>query len=242
MCESILFVLFGAVGFVLLIACVNVANLMLARSNKRAHEFAIRGALGAGQGRIVRQLLAESSLVAAIGGGLGVLLAAIGTQAALRVLPTTLPRAEEVGVDGHVMAFAAIITLLAGILFGLAPALKTARNAPQEMLKEGGRGIGGTRHIGQSALVAAEVALALVLLIGAGLMIRTLGALWKVDPGFEASKVLSFGFSLPPTAKNENPDRQLALRCGKCMTKFAGVPGVRGSGLYLGRRAATVGR
>ncbi len=223
--QSILLVLFAAVGFVLLIACVNVANLMLARSNQRAHEFAIRGALGAGQGRIVRQLLTESSLVAALGGGLGVILAAAGTQTALRLLPTTLPRAEEVGVDGQVLAFAAMISLLAGILFGLAPALKTARNRPQEMLKEGGRGVGGTRHLGQGALVAAEVALALILLIGAGLMTRTLGALWKVDPGFEASKVLSFGFSLPPTARNANPEAiRAALR--QVHDKFGDVPGV----------------
>ena len=224
---SILFVLFGAVGFVLLIACVNVANLMLARSNRRAHEFAIRGALGAGQGRIVRQLLTESSLVALIGGGVGVVLAAVGTQAALRLLPTTLPRASEVGMDGYVLTFAAVISLAAGILFGLAPALKTARSAPQEMLKEGGRGLGGTRHFGQGALVAAEVALALILLIGAGLMLRTLGALWKVDPGFEASKALSFGFSLPPTLMDKSAEAtRSSLR--EVQNRFAAVPGVQG--------------
>lgn len=225
--QSFLLVLFGAVGFVLLIACVNVANLLLARSSRRAHEFAIRAALGAGQGRILRQLLTESTLVAAIGGGLGVLLAAFGTQAALRMLPTTLPRAAEVGVDGRVLIFAAAISLLAGIFFGLAPALGTARRNLQGTLKEGGRGGSGTRHRAHGALVAAEMALALVLLIGAGLMIRTLAALSNVNPGFEANKVLTFGFSLPPTMVNASPDAiRAALR--EVHDRFQSAPGVQG--------------
>jgi predicted permease len=225
--QSFLLVLFGAVGFVLLIACVNVANLLLARSSRRAHEFAIRAALGAGQERIVRQLLTESTLIAAIGGGLGVLLAAVGTQAALRMLPTTLPRAAEVGVHGHVLIFATVISLGAGILFGLAPALRTARREQQETLKEGGRGGSGTRHRAQGALVAAEIALALVLLIGAGLMIRTLAALWNVNPGFEANKILTFGFSLPPSMMSASPEAiRAALR--EVHDKFQSAPGVQG--------------
>jgi predicted permease len=225
--QSFLLVLFGAVGFVLLIACVNVANLLLARSNRRAHEFAIRAALGAGQGRIVRQLLTESTLIAAIGGSLGVLLSAVGSQTALRMLPTTLPRAAEVGVDGHVLFFAAAISLGAGIFFGLAPALRTARRDPQETLKEGGRGGSGTRHRAQGALVAAEMALALVLLIGAGLMIRTLTTLWNVNPGFEANKVLTFGFSLPPSMTNASPE---AIRAAfrEVHDRFQAVLGVQG--------------
>ncbi|HEY6269106.1 MAG TPA: ABC transporter permease [Candidatus Acidoferrum sp.] len=225
--EPFLLVLFGAVGFVLLIACVNVANLLLARSTGRAHEFAIRAALGAGQGRIVRQLLTESTLLAAIGGGLGVLLAAAGTRAARGVLPTTLPRATDVVVDGRVLLFAGAISLLAGICFGLVPALKTRKPDVHETLKEGGRGGSGTRHRAQGALVAAEMALALVLLIGAGLMIRTLAALWNVNPGFEANKVLTFGFSLPPSMTNASPEAvRSALR--EVHDKFQSAPGVQG--------------
>jgi predicted permease len=224
--QPFLLALFGAVGFVLLIACVNVANLLLVRASRRGHEFAIRAALGAGHGRIVRQLLTESTLIAAIGGSLGVLLAAVGTQAALRVLPTRLPRAAEVGVDGHVLIFAAAISLLAGVLFGLAPALRTARRDLHETLKEGGRGGSATRHRMQGALVAAQMALALVLLIGAGLMIRTLAALWNVNPGFEANKVMTFGLSLPPSMTNATPDAvRAALR--EVHDKFQSAPGVQ---------------
>ncbi len=225
--EPFLLVLFGAVGFVLLIACMNVANLLLARSTGRAQEFAIRAALGAGQGRIVRQLLTESTLLAAIGGGLGVLLAAAGTRAALGVLPTTLPRATDVVVDGRVLLFAGAISLLAGICFGLVPALKTRKRDVHETLKEGGREGSGTRHRAQGALVAAEIALALVLLIGAGLMIRTLAALWNVNPGFEANKVMTFGFSLPPSMTNASPEAiRAALR--EVHDKFQAAPGVQG--------------
>ena len=222
--QPFLLLLFGAVGFVLLIACVNVANLLLARSTGRSHEFAIRMALGAGRGRILRQLLTESLLLAAIGGALGVLLAAVGTKAALRVLPATLPRAAEVGVDARVLAFAAAVSLLAGICFGLMPALKTTKSGPHAALKEGGRGAGATRHGVQRALVAAEMALALVLLIGAGLMIRTLSALWNVSPGFDTKNVLTFGFTLP-TAMADASAVRAALR--EVHETFQSVPGVQ---------------
>ena len=224
--EPFLLLLFGAVGFVLLIAGVNVANLLLARSTGRAHEFAIRMALGAGRGRILRQLLTESLLLAAIGGGLGVLLAALGTKAALRVLPETLPRAAEVGIDARVLVFAAGVSLLAGICFGLLPALKISKSGAQTALKEGGRGGSGTRHRVQRALVAAEMALALVLLIGAGLMIRTLGALWNVNPGFQPKNVLTFGFALPSAMSGANADSvRAALR--EVHEKFAAAPGIQ---------------
>ncbi len=223
--RSFLLVLFGAVGFVLLIACVNVANLMLARSTTRAREFAIRAALGAPQGRLVRQLLVESTVVAAIGGAVGILLAAVGTRAILRALPSTLPRAAEVGLDIHVLLFAALISLTTGIFFGLAPALRTARRDPQLALQEGGRGGSGARHRLHGALAAAEISLAFVLLIGAGLMIRTLGALRNVNPGFESNKVLTFGLSLPPSMMNASPDAiRAALR--EVHDNFRTAPGV----------------
>jgi predicted permease len=224
--EPFLLLLFGAVCFVLLIAGVNVANLLLARSTGRAHEFAIRMALGAGRGRILRQLLTESLILAAIGGGLGVLLAALGTKAALRALPETLPRAAEVGIDARVLVFAAGVSLLAGICFGLLPALKISKSGTHTALKEGGRGGSGTRHRVQRGLVAAEMAFALVLLIGAGLMIRTLGALWNVNPGFEPKNVLTFGFALPSAMSRANADSvRAALR--EVHEKFAAASGIQ---------------
>jgi predicted permease len=224
--QPFLIVLFGAVGFVLLIACVNVANLLLARSTGRTREFAIRAALGAGRTRVIRQLLTESVLLALAGGGLGLVLAAWGTRAALGMLPTTLPRAGEIGLDARVLIFTMASSLLAGILFGLAPALKASQPDLHETLKEGGRGGSGTRHRVQGTLVAAEISLALVLLIGAGLMVRTLAALWNVNPGFDANKALTFGFSLPPSMMNASPDAiRAALR--EVDSKFQSAPGVQ---------------
>ncbi len=204
--RPLLLVLLAAVGFVLLIACVNVANLLLARASKRSREFAVRAALGATQARVVRQLLTESILLALAGGGLGLLLASWGTRAALGVLPAALPRAEQVGLDAHVLIFTASISLLAGILFGLTPALKTSQPDLQETLKQGGRGASGSRHRMQSVFVVAEMALALVLLVGAGLTIRSLAKLWSVDPGFNAHNVLTFGLSLPPSMVHAKAD------------------------------------
>jgi predicted permease len=194
-----LLVLLGAVGFVLLIACVNVANLQLSRATARAREFAIRAALGASQARVIRQLLTESILLGLAGGALGLLLASWGTQAALRALPETLPRAQDVGLDGHVLTFTLIASIAAGVIFGLAPALKTARPNLQETLKESGRGGSGARHRAQGVFVVIEMAMALVLLIGAGLMIRSLVGLWSVDPGFNPRNVLTFQTSLSPS-------------------------------------------
>jgi len=197
--RPLLLVLLAAVGFVLLIACLNVANLMLARSTVRAREFAIRAALGATQARVVRQLLAESVLLGLIGGAIGLLLASLGTRAALATLPSTLPRAEQIGLDAHVLIFTAGTAILAGILFGLTPALKMSRTAENESLKEGGRSSSGTRHRAQGVFVVAEMAMALVLLVGAGLMVRSLVRLWQVDPGFDPHHVMSFGLTPPPS-------------------------------------------
>jgi predicted permease len=231
--QPILLVLLGAVGFVLLIACVNVANLMLARSTGRAREFAIRGALGAGHTRLIRQLLTESLLIAIAGGTLGLLLAGWSTQAALRILPSGLPRAQQVGVDAHVLLFTMAISLLAGMLFGLAPALKTSHLKLQAALKEGGRGVSTARHGAQSILVLSEVAMAVVLLIGAGLMIRTLSRLWDVNPGFNAHNVLTFSVSLPPPLMQAPPDAiRAALR--DVHSTLAATPGVQALALSWG--------
>ncbi len=222
----ILWLLFGAVGFVLLIACVNVSNLLLARSTARTREFAIRAALGAGRWRLLRQLLTESMLLAFAGGGLGLLLAAWGTRAAISALPAGLPRAEEIGLDARVLLFTFAISLLTGMLSGLAPALKTSPGRLSETLKEGGRSAGGGRHRAQGILVAVEMALALVLLIGAGLMIRSLNALWNVDPGFRPDNVLTFGLSFPPSMRTAKPEAVRAnLR--DLSDKLNSMPGVR---------------
>jgi len=230
--QPFLLVLLAAVGFVLLIACVNVANLLMARSAARVHEFAIRTALGAGKGRMVRQLLTESLLLALTGGGLGLLLASWGTQAALKVLPEALPRAEEIHLDGHVLLFTLAASALAGILFGLAPALKTSRSDVHETLKEGGRGSSGTRHRAQSVFVVAEMALALVLLAGAGLMIRSLAKLWKVDPGFNPHDVLTFRLAFPPAA-GETPDAARA-NWRLLQEQLTAVPGIQSASLTVG--------
>jgi predicted permease len=229
----ILWTLLGAVGFVLAVACVNVSNLLLARASSRTREFAIRAALGAGHGRLLRQLLTESLLLALAGGGLGLWLAALGTQAALSVLPTALPRADEISLDGRVLLFTFAISLLAGILAGLAPALKSSQWRLSETLKEGGRGAGGRRHRAQSVLVAVEMALALVLLIGAGLMIRSLSALWNVDPGFRPDKVLTFGLRFPPSMRTASPEAmRVFLR--DLSDKLSSIPGVRAASFSTG--------
>jgi predicted permease len=228
-----LWMLLGAVGFVLLIACVNVSNLLLARATGRTREFAIRAALGASQSRLLRQSLTESILLALAGGGLGLLLAALGTRAALNALPTGLPRADEIGLDARVLLFTAAISLLTGILAGLAPALKTSQWRLAETLKESGRGAGGGRHRAQGALVAVEVALALVLLIGAGLMIRTLSALWSVDPGFRPDNVLTFGLSFPPSMRALSDEgKRAALR--DLSDRLNSMPGVKAASFSLG--------
>jgi len=224
--RPLLLVLLTAVGLVLLIACVNIANLLLARSTGRAREFAVRAALGASRMRVVRQLLTESILLAVVGGGLGLFLAAWGTRAALGILPAALPRAEQVGLDTHVLIFTAGISLLAGILFGLTPALKTSQPDLHETLKQGGRGASGIRHRAQGVFVVIEMALAIVLLTGAGLTIRTLANLWSVDPGFNPRGVLTFGLSLPPSMRGAAPD---AIRAAfrEFDQRLASIPGVQ---------------
>jgi predicted permease len=227
-----LLVLLAAVGFVLLISCVNVANLLLARSTGRAREFAIRAALGAGRGRVIRQLLTESLVLSCAGGGLGLLLAAWGTQAAIRLMPEALPRAQSVHVDSRVLFFALAASVLAGIFFGLAPALRTSRADLHRTLKEGGRGSSGARRRLQGLFVAAEMAMALVLLAGAGLTIRSLAKLWSVNPGFSPRNVLTFAVSYP-AAPGAAPD---AIRASirQLQNTVAAVPGVEAASLNGG--------
>jgi predicted permease len=200
-----LFVLLGAVGFVLLIACVNIANLLLARSTSRMREFAVRSALGASRGRCIRQLLSESVLLSVMGGALGLILAVWGLAGALSILPQKLPRANEIRLDAHVLLFTLGTSLLAGIFFGLAPALKILQTNLQETFKEGGRGSIGGRSRLQRVFIVAELALALVLLAEAGLMIRTLSELSAVNPGFNPHNVLNFGLTFPPASGAEPP-------------------------------------
>ena len=231
--RPLLLVLLAAVGFVLLIACVNVANLLMARSTGRAREFAVRAALGAGRVRIVRQLLTESMVLALAGAVLGLLLATWGTKFALGHLPATMPRSAEIGIDVRVLLFTMGVALLCGILFGLTPALRISRPNLQETLKEGGRGSGGARHRAQGFFVVAEMAMALVLLIAAGLMIRSLSALWGVNPGFDPRNVLSFGVALAPMPKDASPD-SIRATLRELQSRLASTPGVKSASLSWG--------
>jgi len=231
--QSYLLLLLGAVGFVLLIASVNVANLLLARSSGRTHEFAVRGALGASRGRIIRQLLAESVLLAVAGGTLGLALAVWGTQAALHVAPVFLPRSENVHLDGRVLLFTAAITLLVGVIFGLAPAMKSSKAGHHAALKETSRTTSRLRQRMQSSFVVAEVAMALVLLAGAGLMLRSLSELWRVNPGFNPHNVLTFSVLPEPSLTRQSPEAiRGALR--NLRQDIAGVPGVQSAALSWG--------
>jgi len=220
-----LLILLVAVGFVLLLACANVASLLLARSAARSREFAVRTALGASRGRLIRQLLTESLLLGLAAGVVGLLPAIWCTPMALKMLPSALPRVGEIGLDLRVLAFSATLSLLTGALFGIAPAIRNSQSNPQTALKEGGRSAGGSHHRALSTFVVMEMAIALVLLAGAGLMIRSLTRLWKVDPGFNARNVLNFGISLPPGLNKASPD---AIRAAyrAIDERFAAIPGV----------------
>ncbi len=232
--QPLLIVLLAAVGFLLLIACANVANLLLARSMGRSREFAIRAALGAGQVRVIRQLLTESTALAGLGGALGLLLAFWGSKAVLGTLPGALPRANEVSLDSRVLLFTVALSLFAGIVFGLAPALKTSRVNLEEILKESGRGLSGARHRLQGVFVAVEVAMALVLLVGAGLMVRSLAALWRVNPGFNPRHAITFSLSLPAGPTTNSAETRARLR--QFDDKMHSIPGVQAVSVTLGSR------
>ncbi|HEX2189801.1 MAG TPA: ABC transporter permease [Longimicrobiaceae bacterium] len=221
-----LLVLLGAVGLVLLIACANVANLLLARAAAREGELAVRAAMGAGRGRLVRQLLAESVILGLLGGAAGLVLAVWGTSALVAMEPQGIPRLAEVGVDATVVAFTLGVALLSGVLFGLLPAVQVTRSDLAGTLREGGRGSLAGRGSARTrnALVVAEMALAVVLLAGAGLLIRSFAVLQGVDPGFRTESALSFNVSLPQAAYDEGA--RGAFYDG-LLERLEGLPGVR---------------
>ena len=210
--RPVLLVLLGAVGFVLLIACANVANLFLARAATRQKEMAIRSALGANRWRMIRLLLIESVLIALLGGGFGLFLAYWGIDLLVVLKPANLPRIAEIGLDRNVFAFTLGLSLLTGIAFGLVPAFQASKADVNDALKEGSRGASGgpARQRMRNFLVVSEVALSLVLLIGAGLMIRSFARLLAVDPGFKADHVMTEEVSLPESKYPTN-DKQAAF-------------------------------
>jgi len=228
--QTMLVVLLCAVSFVLLITCTNVASLLLARSTGRFREFATRTAVGASPKRVMAQLLTESIVIALIGGALGLLLASFGTRAALLLVPVDIPRADSIGMNAKVLLFTLGISVLAGILFGLAPVLKIWRLNLSETLKEGGRGSSG-KHRAQRVFVVAEVALALVLLIGAGLMIRSLVKLWRVNPGFDPSNVLIFEITPSPEIAADAQKIRTLFR--QLTERIETVPGVEVASMLL---------
>jgi putative ABC transport system permease protein len=231
--RTALMVLFGAVGFLLLIACANVANLMLARAGDRRREMAVRVALGAAPRRIVAQMLTESLMLAVSGAALGVLGAWAGTRVLGRMAPPALDTAavSGIGIDGRVLVFVICVAVATGIAFGLAPALQSARRDPKDALSEGGRGgSGGTRRAGRlrAALVVVEIALAVVLLAGAGLMVRSLTDLRRVPLGFNAEHVLTAGVVLHGAAYNN--DTTAVGFFEQAEQRLASLPGVRAVG------------
>jgi len=199
-----LYILLGAVGFVLLIACANVANLLLARATVREKEVAIRAALGARRGRLIQQLLTESVMLSVVGSGLGLALAWLGVKLFASLGPRDIPRIEEIGLDLRVVGFTVLIAVVTGVVFGLAPAIQISKPDLHDTLKEGGRGSTGGRHLVRNALVVAEVAIALVLLVGAGLMIKSFQQLLKLNMGFRTDQTLTMRLTLPGARYSDN--------------------------------------
>lgn len=220
-------ILFGAVGLVLLIACGNVASLLLARALGRRRETAVRTALGAGRGHLVRQLLTESVLLALAGGTAGVFLSAWGTRAIVSLAGTSLPRAQEISIDGRVLAFTLALSVMAGLLFGLAPALQVSRAELNSVLRAEGRGATPGRHRNRmlQMLVFAQVALSTVLLIGAGLLLRNFAQLRGASPGFEAGNLLTMNITLPPARYATRP--QMVAFFDQLLPQVRSLPGVR---------------
>jgi putative ABC transport system permease protein len=224
-----LYVLLGAVGFVLLIACANLANLMLARVGARQKEIALRTALGASRLRIVRQLLTESIMLALGGGVLGLMLAFWAVSWVVSLSADTIPRVREIGIDPRVAGFTLLVSVLTGVLFGLAPALQVSRPDLTDALKESGRSTAGLRRNRlRSVLIISEVALSLVLLVGAGLMIRSFAKLNQVDPGFKPAQAMSLGVAILRTKYPE--DQHVAQVYAQILERAANTPGVVSAG------------
>lgn len=229
--RTTLWILLGAVVFVLLVACANVANLTLVKATVREREIALRAALGANRGRIIRQLLTESMLLSVLGGAAGLVLAALALKVLLLLAPAQLPRLQAISIDGRIFAFTTMISLLTGLIFGLAPALQSMKVNLNELLKEGGRSATGgiTKRRVRDALVVAEVALALILLIGAGLLLRSFVKLQQTDPGFESSGVLTMTLSMP---RARYPKEEQVMDFYQRLTESVkALPGVRAAGL-----------
>jgi predicted permease len=229
--RPVLLLLLGAVGFVLLIACTNVANLLLARSSARRKEMAIRAALGASRWRVVRQLLTESVLLSLAGGATGLVLALWGVDALVAAIPaaqlTQMPYLRSLSLNTEVLLFACALSLATGVLFGLMPAVAASRSDLQEAMKEGGRNSGSRgSHRLRDVLVVAEVALALVLLVGAGLLLKSLAVMLRVDPGFDTQNLLTMRLALPPDRYNENA--KAARYYEELLRRVSALPGVRG--------------
>jgi putative ABC transport system permease protein len=223
-----LFILFGAVGLVLLIACGNVANLLLARGTVRSAELAVRTALGAGRGRLVRQLLTENALLAMVGAALGLVFARIALQALVQASPPGVPRLDQARLDATTFAFAVLAALGSSLAFGLVPAWRGTRVSTHERLGSGrSGGLGASRDRVRSTLVAIEVALALVLLVGSGLLIRTALALDAVDPGFDPKGVLSARVALPRDQYLD--DARVVQTLERMVEETRGIPGVTGA-------------
>jgi putative ABC transport system permease protein len=220
----------AAVGFVLLIACVNIANLLLSRSAARKREIAVRASLGAGRWRLVRQLLTESVLLAAMGAVVGLGLAWAGTRALVNLTPNILPRAAEIALDWRALGFTAAIAVFTGLLFGIAPALHMVRTDLIAALREGARGnaIGFRRNRLRSVLVTGEVALALILLCGAGLLMRSFYRLQSMDPGFDPHGILTFRTNLPAARYNDDDKRIAFYR--QALDRLRSLPGVTAAG------------
>jgi putative ABC transport system permease protein len=227
--QTALVVLLVAVGFVLLIACANVANLLLARAVGRQKEIAIRTALGASRLRVVRQLLTESLLLAVLGGALGLLLAFWLISALISLGPTTIPRLDEIRIDGRTLAFTLSVSLLTSFVFGLVPALRASKPDLNEALKEGGRTTGGSSGFVRGTLVVAEIAMTLVLLVGAGLLIKSLWRVLEVNPGFRADNVLTMEVSLPQSEYTDGNRRIAFYR--QLFERVKTLPGVEVAGM-----------
>jgi putative ABC transport system permease protein len=229
-----LMLLLGAVGFVLLIACANVANLLLARAESRQKEIAVRSALGAGRGRLMRQFLTEGVVLSLVGGALGLLIGYAGVRVLLATNPRGIPRALEIALDGPVLLFTLAVSIVTGLIFGLAPALHLTKRTVTQSLRDGtGRTTAsGARQRVRRALVVSEVALAVILVVGSGLMLRSFAALQKVDPGFDPDGLLTFQLFLPAATYPDPPGQAAFL--DRLLDRMRAVPGVTSAAAMSG--------